>query len=209
MAPPTAAHSASAPRTQGERSEHTRARLIQATITCIATHGYQATTTRRVTEIASASLGALAHHFPSRLDLIVTTLDEVGQRMVIDLRADAAAIPTRGRKRTVALLNVFWSYFRSDLFSVWLKVWIAAADDPDLYAALAPLEPRLSAAIAATAADLAPAGLNRIVWTRRVAAALNAMRGLALTLSIQPRATTIANDPWPPLRAELTALLDR
>lgn len=209
MSPPTTARSASAPRTQADRSERSRTRLIQATITCIATHGYRATTTRRVTEIAGVSLGALAHQFPSRLDLIVTTLDEVGQRMVIDLRADAAAIPTHGRKRTVALLNVFWSYFCSDLFSVWLKVWMAAADDPELYAALAPLEPRLSAAIAATVADLAPAGLNRTGWARRVAAALNAMRGLALTLSIQPRATAIANDPWPPLRAELTTLLDR
>ena len=36
-----------------------------------------------------------------------------------------------------------------------------------------------------------------------------AMRGLALTLTIQPRTTPVQRDPWPALRRELTRLLDR
>ncbi|MFI1918127.1 TetR/AcrR family transcriptional regulator [Nocardia sp. NPDC020380] len=195
---------------QRERSDQMRARLIDATITCIAAHGYPATTTRRVAETAEASLGAIAHHFPVRLDLIVTALDEVGRRMAVELRAAAAeAVATRPQDRTPALLDVLWTAFTGNLFGVWVKVWIAAVDDPELYAALAPLEPALSAVFAAIADDVAPEHLPRAEWTRRIAVALDAMRGLALTLTIQPRPAPIRHDPWPTTRTELTALLDR
>ncbi|MFB8275293.1 TetR/AcrR family transcriptional regulator [Nocardia colli] len=206
MASTAARHPA---QTQRDRSDQTRARLIEATISCIATYGYPATTTRRVAEIADASLGAIAHHFPVRLDLIKTALDEVGQRMATDLRAQAAEVTAQAGDRTPALLDVLWSAFTSDLFGVWVKVWIAAVDDPALYHALAPLEPALSATFAAIADDVAPEQLSRIEWTRRVAVALDAMRGLALSLTVQPRLTPVEHDPWPTTRAELTALLDR
>jgi hypothetical protein len=49
----------------------------------------------------------------------------------------------------------------------------------------------------------------RAEWTRRFSVALDAMRGLALTLTIQPRTTPIQRDPLPDLRRELAGLLDR
>ena len=79
-----------APRTQQARRDQTRARLIEATIRSIADHGYPATTTRQIAESAGASLGAIAHHFPARVDLIATALDEVGHRMETELRRRAA-----------------------------------------------------------------------------------------------------------------------
>ncbi|MFF2550051.1 TetR family transcriptional regulator [Nocardia sp. NPDC058058] len=195
---------------QRERSDQMRARLIEATIESLAAHGYPATTTRRVADIAGVSLGAIAHHFPVRIDLITTALDEVGRRMVVELHAAAAAaIAARPRQRTPALLDVLWTAFTSELFAVWVKVWIAAVDDAELYAALAPFEPALSAAFAAIADDVAPEDLPRAEWTHRIAVALDAMRGLALTLTIQPRPAQPRRDPWPATRAELTALLDR
>ena len=80
---------------------------------------------------------------------------------------------------------------------------------PELYAALAPLERPQSAVFAAIAADAAPKNVPRAEWTRRFSVALDAMRGLALTLTIQPRTTPIHRDPWPDLRRELARLLDR
>jgi AcrR family transcriptional regulator len=195
-----------APRTQQARRDQTRARLIEATIRSIADHGYPATTTRQIAESAGTSLGAIAHHFPARVDLIATALTEVGYRMETDLRARSAV---GGARRTPALLDVLWTAFTDDLYTVWVKVWIAAADDPELYAALAPLERPQSAVFAAIAADAAPKGIPRAEWTRRFSVALDAMRGLALTLAMQPRTTPVQRDPWPDLRRELTRLLDR
>ncbi len=196
-----------APRTQQARRDQTRARLIEATIRSIADHGYPATTTRRIAESAGASLGAIAHHFPARVDLIATALDEVGLRMEAELRPRAAHAVGSAR-HTPALLDVLWSAFTDDLYKVWVKVWIAAADDPELYAALAPLERPQSAVFAAIAADVAPKNVPRAEWTRRFSVALDAMRGLALTLAMQPRTTPVQRDPWPDLRRELTRLLD-
>ena len=199
-----------APRTQQARRDQTRARLIEATIRSIADHGYPATTTRQIAESAGASLGAIAHHFPARVDLIATALDEVWRRMETVLRARVShAASVGGARRTPALLDVLWTAFTDDLYTVWVKVWIAAADDPALYAALAPLERPQSAMFAAIAADVAPKNVPRAEWTRRFSVALDAMRGLALTLTIQPRTAPIRRDPWPDLRRELTRLLDR
>jgi AcrR family transcriptional regulator len=198
-----------APRTQQARRDQTRARLIEATIRSIADHGYPATTTRQIAELAGASLGAIAHHFPARVDLIATALDEVGRRMEAELRPRVSHAASVGGGRTPALLDVLWTAFTDDLYTVWVKVWIAAADDPELYAALAPLERPQSAVFAAIAADAAPKNVPRAEYTRRFSVALDAMRGLALTLTIQPRTTPIPRDPWPDLRRELARLLDR
>jgi AcrR family transcriptional regulator len=195
-------------RTQGERSEQTRRVLIAVTVRSIAEDGYQATTTRRVAELAGVSLGALAHHFPSRLDLIVAAIDDVGRQAVDDLRARIATLPADRARRTSVALDVMWSYFDGALFTVWLRVWLAAAEDAELYRRLAPLERGMAAAVVGAAADLAPDHLPRRVWNRRVGVALDAMRGLALS-RIEPRTTDPAADRWPTTRGELTHLLDR
>ena len=184
-----------APRTQQARRDQTRARLIEATIRSIADHGYPATTTRQIAESAGASLGAIAHHFPARVDLIATALDEVGHRMETELRPRAAQVPSAEPAVHLLFLDVLWTAFTDDLYTVWVKVWIAAADDPELYAALAPLERPQSAVFAAIAADVAPKNVPRAEWTRRFSVALDAMRGLALTLTMQPRTTPFSEIP--------------
>jgi AcrR family transcriptional regulator len=193
-------------RTQAERSERTHARLLAATITCLAEHGYHATTTRRVAATAGLSLGALSHQFPSRLDLIAATLDDAAQRGTAELRArvdaDARADPER-------LLDLLWDWFRSELFTVWIKVWLAAAEDAALYARLAPIERRLNRALASITADARPPGIPKDVWTRRLTAAIHALRGLALQLALEPGRAAPRRDPWPTVRAELVATLSR
>jgi AcrR family transcriptional regulator len=195
-----------AARTQSERREQTRVRLVDATIACLAEHGYRATTTRRVAQTAGVSLGALSHQFASRLDLIASTLDEVGQRGAEQLRVHVGDIGDEGTER---LLNVLWAYFHGELFTVWIKVWLAAAEDEALYARLAPIEHRLNTTLASIAADARPETIAPGAWTRRLSVALHALRGLALQLAIEPRESAPTTDPWPATREELTAMIDR
>jgi len=201
--------SRSTTRTQAQRREQTRAQLIEATIASLTEHGYHATTTRRVSQLADSSLGALSHHFPTRLDLIAETLDEVALRLAETFRQGVDGIEKTGPERTERLLEVVWGYFRGELFTVWLKVWFAAAEDPMLFARVAPVEDRFNTAIAAIVAAARPSGFAAEVWTRRVGVALDTMRGLALRLSIEPRETPTVADPWPATRTELTAMINR
>lgn len=57
-------------RTQSERSEHMRERLIEAVLECLHSYGYAGTTVSRIIEHAGVSRGAPLHHFATKTDLI-------------------------------------------------------------------------------------------------------------------------------------------
>jgi len=64
-------------RSQAERSEQMRRRLIDATITCLAKDGYVKTTIRRIASRAKVSHGATGHHFANKAALIAAAAEEL------------------------------------------------------------------------------------------------------------------------------------
>jgi AcrR family transcriptional regulator len=64
-------------RTNAERSALTRTRLIQATIDALFEQGYAAATTIEVAKRAKASRGAMLHHFPTRVDLLLAAAEHI------------------------------------------------------------------------------------------------------------------------------------
>jgi AcrR family transcriptional regulator len=54
-----------------------RATLVEATMGCLDRFGYSDTSINRIQEAANVSRGALTHHFPTKEDLIVATLDRL------------------------------------------------------------------------------------------------------------------------------------
>jgi AcrR family transcriptional regulator len=54
-----------------------RATLVEATMSCLDRYGYSDTSINRIQETANVSRGALTHHFPTKEDLIVATLDRL------------------------------------------------------------------------------------------------------------------------------------
>lgn len=64
-------------RPQAERSADTRAKLIEAAITCLNRSGYSATTVSTVAEEAGVSRGAMTHQFPAKTDLMVAVVEAV------------------------------------------------------------------------------------------------------------------------------------
>lgn len=185
-------------RTQEERRAETRGKLLDATVGSLADVGFAATTSRRVSELAGVSLGAQTHHFPHRVDLLGAAIEWAAQRRVDELREIAADLPGDPAERLGALLDIIWNDFSSPTFDVFVKLWVAAADDPDLYARLVPAETRLTAEIAALSSEIVPEGID----SRRLSMALTTIRGLALTEHFEPRGRR-RRDPWPDTRASL------
>lgn len=72
-------------RTQEERSEIMRKRLLDATIQCLQTDGYAGTTVSKIIECAQVSRGAPVHHFPSKAALIAAAAKVLAQRIYIQL----------------------------------------------------------------------------------------------------------------------------
>jgi AcrR family transcriptional regulator len=195
-------------RTQAERREQTRAKLLDATIESVLEVGYAGTTTRRVAELAGVSQGAQTHHFPHRVDLVGAAVERLAARRVAELRALAADLPTAPSQRVAALLDLLWADFSSPIFTVFVKLWVAAADDQELYARLVPVERQLARAIAAAAEDFGGELVDRPEWTRSLMLALSAVRGLALGERFEPRGRR-RRDPWPELRAALVQTFER
>ena len=189
-------------RTQQERSDETRAKLLDATITSLHEAGYAATTTRRVAELAGVSQGAMTHHFPYRVDLIAAAVERLAEQHIeaLDARLDALPPDPTGRLRTV--LDALWDAFAGLPFDVFMKLWIAAAEDRELYERLIPVERLLSRALAAFVAQVTGRPQVEARWTD----ALNLMRGTALAWLFEPRAHR-RRDPWPELRAVIERML--
>ena len=165
-------------RTQQERREDTRARLLSATIECLVEHGYAGTTTQRVQDRAGLSRGALLHHFATKEALLVAAVSHVADAQIRAVRAEAAA----GAASEVELLHHVMS---GPLFLAGLELWQAARTEPTLRAALLPAERRVGTAVRELLAELFPSSHRRRM---EVDGLLALYRGLALTSVLRPDA---------------------
>jgi AcrR family transcriptional regulator len=195
-----------AQRTQEERTAKTRAKLLDATIESVLDVGYAQTTTRRIAEQAGVSAGAQAYHFPRRVDLVVAAVERLVDQRIDQTRRRAERIAGPPEQRLSALLDLMWADFSSPIFAVFLKLWVAAADEPELYDRLVTGETRMARAIT----DLAIESLGERAAGEDAEGKLllifSACRGLALTELLEPRKRRRRNQ-WPQLREELLAAL--
>jgi AcrR family transcriptional regulator len=193
-------------RRQQERRAETRTKLLEATLDSLAEVGYAATTSRRVAEAAGVSQGAQTYHFPYRVDLVGAAVEHLAERRIAALRQKAAGLPAAPHERVSALLDLIWADFSSPLFTALVKVWVVAADDPELHERLVPVERRLTQVIGELSREFFGELASRPNARRLQLTVLSSMRGLALTQRFEPRRRR-GPDRWPELRASLLDLL--
>jgi AcrR family transcriptional regulator len=117
--------------TQPERVEAMRARLLDATIDCLADSGYSGFSTNDVVRRAGVSRGALAHHFPTKAELVAAAADRLIELRAAEFRQRFSAVPAR--RRTVAkALDVLWTFFDDPTFHALLELIVAARTDAEL-----------------------------------------------------------------------------
>jgi AcrR family transcriptional regulator len=126
--PPEAAR---APRTQQQRRDETRRALLDAAVESLIEVGFARTTTLEVQRRANTSRGALLHHFPSKAELLVATVDHLAEMRAGELKMLAAQLPD-GRARTDAVLELLWQCFSGTFFQVAMELRTAARTDPEL-----------------------------------------------------------------------------
>jgi AcrR family transcriptional regulator len=199
---------AGARRSQSERSAETRGRLLDATIECLITEGYAGTTIRRVTELAGVSQGAQSHHFPHRVDLVVSAFERLAEGRIERYRERAAELPADPATRMRALLDLLWDDFSSPVFIVAVRLWIAAAEDTELRDRLVPVERAIYANVKRLAAEVAGELGQGPDFDRRLAVAMNTVAGLALTREFDPSGRASKGNQWPYHRAALERMLD-
>jgi AcrR family transcriptional regulator len=193
---------------RNERRTQTMARLLDATIESLTEVGYTATTVRGVARRAGVSQGATTHHFPQRLDLIAAALDEVANRLVTGQRAQIPLLPREPAARRAAAIDILRSGFSGPLFVVWVRLWIAAAEDEELAAAMRPVEKRLWQLIRMLGRDALPEVADDPAFDTRLAVVFSLLRGLGMQEHFDPRRGERRRDLWPVYRSTISMILD-
>ena len=125
-------------RTQAERSETTRAKLIQAAITLMRTRGYGGLRTAEVSEVAGVSRGAQLHHFPTKHELILATMRYMNERITVESRRRAKAASSAPDPLS-GIMADGKDFFFSDFFFVSLAIAMGDVRDEDLRRQTLPL----------------------------------------------------------------------
>lgn len=174
-----------------------RARLLEATVDCLIERGFGGTSTTLVSERAGVSRGAQLHHFPTKNDLVLAAIEHLTAIRGAELAAAAQALPD-GAGRTRAVLQMLADHFTSPVFAAALELWVAARTDPQLLAAVTPLEQRVGReahrlTVEALGADESRPGVRELVQ-----ATLDLVRGLGLanTISDDARRRSRILDQW-------------
>jgi AcrR family transcriptional regulator len=142
-------------RTQAERVEAMRERLLDATLDLLAERGWAEVSTNDVVRHARVSRGALAHHFPSKAALMEAAARRVIEQKTADFEAAFDALAPD--QRTVEhALDLLWSYFQGPDFAALLELIVAARTNPDLREVLADAPERIIDAALAIFFDLFP-----------------------------------------------------
>jgi len=119
-------------RTQAERSEAMRTRLIEATLQCLETDGYAGTTVTKIVEAAQVSRGAPVHHFPSKAALIAAAAEHLMRKIYIQLGVAMRHLD-ESEDKLAELIMISWKQvFGTTENTVILELIVASRRDPEL-----------------------------------------------------------------------------
>jgi len=163
-----------------ERSRLTQQRLLDATVDCLVEYGWSGATTTVVAERAGVSRGAQLHHYPTRAALVLAAVEHLCERRAAEIRAEAAVLPPDDDHRLDRVVDMLAAAFTGPLFVAALEVWVAARTDPELRAALVPLEARVGREMHRLTVDLLGADESRPGVREAVQATLDLLRGLGV-----------------------------
>jgi AcrR family transcriptional regulator len=128
-------------RSNVQRTSEMRARLIQAAIETLYKSGYSATTTIEVARRARVSRGAMLHHFPTRIHLLLATAEHiVYSDHEYRMRHLFTARQAPGLERFYAAADVSWELHRRPTTIALLEIMMATRSDKELGRAFAPFQ---------------------------------------------------------------------
>lgn len=183
-----------------DRATATRARLIEAAYACLLEGGYSATTVGAVQQRAGVARGTLLHHFPTRATLMAAVVDDIAERRVQVLSSDTTdTTDTTGTTGTGGgwdeVVDLVWRDLQSPAFSAALELWVASRTDPDLRAALAPVQQRVFTA--ARRAIIARVGADDPRVPTLAQFTIDLLTGTALSRVVDPDAeVTVVVQRW-------------
>jgi AcrR family transcriptional regulator len=166
-------------RTQEQRRAQTQARLLEATVGCLAELGWAGTTTIEVARRAGVSRGAQQHHYPTKTKLVAAAIDHLLDRQRAEYEQAFARLPDGARTADEAL-DLLWSIFRGPSFAAVLELIVAARTDQALRPLCASINERVVGLTVGTFNRIFPESGAREVIPVALRALLAMFTGMAL-----------------------------
>ena len=189
--------------TQSERRDGTRRKILEATLYCLAKHGYAATGVSQIVARARVSRGAWSHHFPSMDALMLAAAEHLMAQVYERLLAVLQELKG-GRSSLDGFVQTIWKeFFASEVNEIYLELLVASRRDAKLAATLSSLSVALERNLRTTTEQFfesrpgaVEAAAHMMILSRWV------MRGIALDAHLLPDgAIGAALDAWGKLLA--------
>lgn len=167
-------------RTQAERSEETRTRILKAAANLIRKRGYAQFRTAEVAAEAGLSRGAQLHHFPTKDSLVVATLAYVFDQAQIVSRRRASAV-NRPRDLIEAVIEDAREFFFSEHFMVAIDIVLSTSTNQSVRKQILEISRKARRPVeTAWSEALASSGVPPQLASDIVALTLSLVRGMAL-----------------------------
>jgi AcrR family transcriptional regulator len=189
-------------RTQAERREQTKTALMDATIDCLVEIGYARTSVQEICARAGVSKGAMQHHFAAKADLMAAAVAHLTMKLKAQLAQSMATLPG-GPDGIPAAIDLLWEGYSGTLSTAVTELWVAARTDPELRAAIRPVDRALGRStmehITSVAGDLPRERAETLFWLT-----VNLNRGLALDAELggDPQRRKQLLDEWKRIAVE-------
>jgi len=144
-------------------------------------YGWSGTTTTLIAARANVSRGAQLHHYPTKASLVLAAVTHLTERRAAEILAEAETL--RGQSpegRIGRVVDLLAASFTGPLFAAAIELWVAARTDPELRAALVPLEARIGRDMHRLAVSLLGADESRPGYARRCRQPWTFLRGLGV-----------------------------
>jgi len=138
--------SAAAPlrRTQAERSDAMRRRLLAATVESLAEDGYAGSTLSSIVRRAGVSRGAQVHHYPNKQALILDAADDLLRSSYRTLGAVLLSVADEDNRLEMLVKTTWEQLFATPLYRAYSELLVASQRDPVLAEALRSMLLRVS-----------------------------------------------------------------
>lgn len=123
-------------RTQAERSDAMRRRLLAATVESLAEDGYAGSTLSSIVRRAGVSRGAQVHHYPNKQALILDAADDLLRSSYRTLGAVLLSVADENNRLEMLVKATWEQLFATPLYRAYSELLVASQRDPVLAEAL-------------------------------------------------------------------------
>jgi AcrR family transcriptional regulator len=130
-AQPSALVKRSLRRSQVERRNESRTRLLDATVECLIERGYLGTTVGGVARRAGLSVGCLQNYFPTKARLLADAMTHLFERSLAEFQEAFRGLP-EAEDRVGRGVELIWEYYQGGTFRSYLELVAVAQSDPEI-----------------------------------------------------------------------------